>query len=448
MGSQARFRALAACCALVLAAGTVALVASPEEPRFEVATDGSARAAGADRSTGSVDGADPEPGGSSTTQPGASTTAGSSSGRRSSRVGTTATAPSPTSTTALGRPQPTAAALVAPPAPGASHATLWGQVTDVTGRALGGVCVSLSMPFRFQPATVLRTAADGTYRATEPIPPESSALLYGLHVDACPDDPRDVIAAGVNQDAEYNPLRVVGGEVRRTDFALELAPTLVDLTVVDPAGRPVQGVCVSWYDDAIRDTHHVAVDDRGRAQIVPPRVRDLQFMVDGVCDRYLGYNASFSYQRFTLPPGRSSIRYVVPWSNGDDMHAPLFSGSALHRFDLLSLSVQAGEPDPSCIGAFTRSRWFQVDSFTMPGTAWTSGPIIGGFVTSNLERGGTLALWGLDETGRLVEVGCARAGTPIAIPTGRFPSVRVQVIPDGEVAGIGEFQWVLRMYDG
>jgi hypothetical protein len=390
------------------------------------------RPLGVDSTDGSSTPTAPTPGAGATVS-----TRGSGSPRTARPAGSTATT---TTTGRAGGPSSPPPAVVAPPAPDGRHTTYWGQVLDEGGRPVEGVCVRILRVLPIQAPTMARTDANGRYVATVEDDGTFESMTYTVAADVCPGQKLDLLPAVGPQGPDHLPLRSRAGELIRTDLAMPLAPTTIDVSVVDPAGRPVRGICVGWWDTRLEVAKRAPVDDRGHAQIDRPGTRSLTVHVLGVCDRYLGWSASTSYGIWDVPGGASSIRQVAPWSSGDSVTAPLGGSTWNIRFDLLALSTEAGEPNPSCVGAFDRSRWISMASSPYPGTPFMGGPTIGGWINSSLSRGGTIAVWGLSGSGDVVELGCARAGTSISLPAGHAV-INIQVIPDGDVAQVGALEW-------
>lgn len=420
----------AACVALVvIALVAVAAGSSDGPPPLSVAT-------GDDTSDRTVERSERAEAGSTAvtsdapSDEGPTTTVGSGARRRS------------TTTTSGGRSSAAPPEVTAPPAPDDDRITFWGQVLDELGRPVQGACARLFVSMRFAPPIEARTKADGTYRITYDLV-DDAPVQYMVGVGSCPGERLDVLDVGMSPGVDGMP-QARGGEVRRTDFTMELAPTTVDVDVVDPAGRPILGVCVGWYDAWEQVAKRAAVDDRGHVRIDRPGVRSTALHVLGVCDSLNAVYGSAVTRQVQLTGGPNSVRFTVPWSAGDEMAQALDLGWS-GRFDVISLSTQPDELDPSCVGSFRRSRWFLMNSGPFPGmtTGQLGGPIAGGRIATALQGGGTFVLWGLDGAGELTEVACVPAGTTISLPARVHGALLIQVIPGGDRAALGSYEWLM-----
>ena len=432
---------LAACAALVVVALIAVAAGSTDGPSpLSVSAGEGAGGPSVARSTPtSTDSTEVTSGEPSSTDETMTTTGRTGSSRRSTTTTTSRrSADAPTSTTAA-----PSARLTAPPAPDGDHITFWGQVRDEMGRPVKGACVTLFLTFRFAPPLVVRTKADGTYLLTVEHLDDNPAM-YSMHVDSCPDDRLDLLGASVMAGPDGPGRQARGGEVPRTDFTMPLAPTTVDVDVVDPWGRPILGVCIGWYDSFEEVSKRALVDDRGRARIDRPGSRSTAIHLLGPCDGKVSYGASVMYVQAQLKGGPNTIRMTVPWSSGDDVDRAVDLGGWSTSFNLVSLSTEPGELDPSCVGSFTRSRWFRMYSAPFPGvgTAQQGGPIAGGRLATKLQLGGTFVIWGVDGAGTVKEVACAPAGTTIKLPVGVYSVIAIQVIPSGDLAQVGSFEWL------
>jgi hypothetical protein len=430
---------ISACTALLVVALVWSVVSSSRPDDNPLATSTKDRAQPVDnqapRSTSSVGGEIAPP---TTAGPAARSGGAPSSGARPTTTSTQHPAPTGASEAAT---TPDAPALTPPSAPDDGHITFWGRVVDELGRPVQGACVRTHQPLPFPlAADVVTTKADGTYVLTIAHPYETP-LPYSIGVGSCPGNQLDLFGAS---EPEQNPRpQRDGGELLRVDFTMSIAPTVVDVEVVDPAGRPLLGACIGWYDAWANSSKQATIDREGRAQILRPGSMGTAIHVSGACNPGVGFGGqgTATYVQAQFKGGHNSVRIVVPWSSGDSVEQPLVLGAGSASFDLSALSSRAGEPNPSCVGGYSRSRWFQVDSWTVPGTSSYVGPIRGGRFSTSMSRGGSFAIWGLDSAGRIVELGCAPAGTSIGLPAGPYFSVLIQAIPNGDVSQVGQFEW-------
>lgn len=444
MGRRATFRTALVVGAALICGALAWSVAAQDRPPLAVRSSGGDRPSAESEAEGSDDLAQAPTTSTTTPAPDDGTTSTTVRSRRSRTETTSATgrttsttagtsgstrAPNRTATTSPPPPKE----LTPPPKPKATDAQFWGQVLDEAGRPIEDICVTYTPMFGLTPA-VDRTDADGRYRIDVDLPYEMG-MMYSLAVAPCPDHPMDVLPGGTARTTEGIPIAEAGRSYR-ADATMLAAPTTVDLALVDPAGRPVLGVCLRVLRTPAEEFQAHAVDDRGHVVIDRPGSRYLSVAIDGVCGQYLGYAASYSVLNADLHGGPNSARLVVPWSTGDDTSTAVVMNMQ-SRFDLFAVSTQSDEPNPSCVGAFSRSRWFRVTPHEKwPGATWS--PRQGGAVGVTLPLGGWFATWGLED-GRLVEIGCTAAGQSLSIPAGRFDAVAVQVIPKGDVAQVGTF---------
>jgi hypothetical protein len=210
------------------------------------------------------------------------------------------------------------------------------------------------------------------------------------------------------------------------------AATSVDVAFVDPVGRPVTGICARVFLNLSGQTDSQPVGADGHLRVGRPESLSLFVVVDGVCGAHVEH-WSASRHTFDLHRGANQVTFVVPWSAGDVVTEPVLMHGTEATYDLLAVSTQPNELDPSCIGSFGASRWFSMSSYPN-GVDW--GPVNGGVIKTTLSQGGTVAIWGYDGS-RVVEIGCARAGQAVVVPPDLYPQIAVQVIPDPGPAQTG-----------
>jgi hypothetical protein len=317
-------RALFAAIAAVAVLGMVVASASDDPPPTSVRAAGgdSAERSSATTDVGAPEETSPSPASTDVTEPTGSTrtptrtrttwgrtlSAGDRSAAGAGSGGTT-------TTTAPTAPTTTLPALAPPPAPAEGHAQFWGRVVDEAGQPVRGACVSMLpvMP-PGSPMVVVQSKADGSYLIDVEVPWDDG-IPFSVGARMCPGDERYLLTAIADKPAT-EPRVAKPGSSHRTEMWMPFGATTVDVTFVDPNGRPVLGLC----GNTDTGTERWVADERGHIRIERPPYRNLHVAVQGACDDAVGvWDAAYSYgwDDFPLTGGANSVTYVVPWQSGD-----------------------------------------------------------------------------------------------------------------------------------